>query len=122
MMRGAEARRRQLLSDVAAKAADTAQLLGLAPDHAGQVGAAVADALANDWRGQTIYFPADAAYMLTDRDRQMLELQRGGTPIPDIARRFGVSVQWVRILLKRAADRDRNLDQFDLFGRDSDFT
>jgi Mor family transcriptional regulator len=115
-MKSMAARRKELLDNVAARAAAAAQAFGLPEDRAMQLGASVADSLAVNWHGQTLYFPGDAAYQLTDRDRAILEAHRRGTLIPQLAREYALSEQWIRVLLKRAEDRDRDLRQTDMFG------
>lgn len=108
-------RRHELLSGVAAVGAAVAgQFKTIDKDAADQIGAAIADALARDWAGQTIYYPSDASYQLTPRDRAMLEAHRRGRTIAELALEHRISEQWVRELLKRAQNRDADLNQAQL--------
>lgn len=114
-MRSMEARRNELLSSAAETAAEIARQFGVEQDQAEQIGAAVADALADSWGGQTVYFPHDAAYKLSPRDRAILDAHRKGATVATLARENRMSEQGIRKLLRRAASRDRDLDQLGLF-------
>lgn len=114
-MRSMEARRNALLAHAASAAATAARKLGLGDDVAEQIGAVVADTLAEDWGGQTIYFPQDASFKLSPREREILEAHRTGSTIPNLAKQYRMSEQGVRKLLVRANFRDRNLNQLSLF-------
>lgn len=118
-MKPMEARRNELLADVAAHAAATAQELGVSADQAEQIGAAVADALAANWGGQTLSFPKDAAYLLSAREREILEAHRNGATVARLARDYNMSEQGLRKLLRRAELRSGGLDQIELFDKAS---
>jgi len=115
-MKPMEARRAELLEHVAARAAATAVDLGLASDLADQVGAAVADALADDFGGQVLSFPKDCAYRLSQRDRAILEAHRRGASLAELAHQYKITDRGLRMLLRRAESRDRDLRQQQLFG------
>ncbi|HEL3850667.1 TPA: hypothetical protein UMZ03_001385 [Stenotrophomonas maltophilia] len=114
-MKSMEARRNALLANAASAAATAARALGLGDDFAEQIGAAVADTLAEDWGGQTIYFPQDASFKLSPREREILDAHRNGATVPGLAKRYRMSEQGIRKLLTRANFRDRNLNQMSLF-------
>jgi Mor family transcriptional regulator len=118
-MKPMEARRNELLADVAAHAAATAQELGVPADQAEQIGAAVADALAANWGGQTLSFPKDAAFRLSQREQEILAAHRAGTPVPRLAQVYRMSEQGLRKLLRRAELRGGSLNQIDLFDQAS---
>lgn len=118
-MKPMEARRNELLADVAAHAAATAREFGVPADQAEQIGAAVADALAANWGGQTLSFPKDAAYLLSAREREILAAHRSGTPVARLALDYKMSEQGLRKLLRRAQLRAGGLDQIELFDRAS---
>lgn len=115
-MKTMEARRAELLAHVAARAADTATDFGLSEDQADQVGAAIADALADDFGGQVLSFPKDSAYRLSIRDRAILEAHRNGASLLTLMRDYKITERGLRRLLKRAESRDRDLRQQQLFG------
>lgn len=114
-MKPMEARRNELLADVAAHAADTAKEFGVPEDRADHIGAAIADNLAANWGGQTLSFPKDAAFKLSHREREILAAHRKGVPVAKLARDHKMTEQGVRKLLRRAELRDTSLNQIDLF-------
>ena len=89
---------------------------GIDPALAAQCGAAVADGLAEEQAGQTVYYPFDYAYKLAPRDQEILEAHRAGTPVSELRRRYKMSEVGIRKLLRRAAARNPQLDQLPLFG------
>ncbi|MGO1072288.1 Mor transcription activator family protein [Lysobacter sp. CA199] len=116
-MNAMDVRRSELFSQAAARAAETARLLGVAADVAEQIGAAVADALAQDWAGQVISIPVDYAFRLAQRDRLILEeYRRGGCSFAELARKYNMTDRGMRKLIERARVRDRQLAQLDMFG------
>ena len=114
-MKPMEARRNELLASVATTAAEQARSFGMAADQAEQLGASVADALAEDWGGQNIYVPNRAGFRLSPRDRAILDTHRNGTSVASLAKEYSMSEQGIRQLLRRAAQRDSTLDQMALF-------
>ena len=115
-MKPMEARRAELLEHVAARAAATVvDYFGLASELADQVGAAVADALADDFGGQVLSFPKDCAFRLSVRDRAILEAHRRGASLADLALQYKITDRGLRMLLHRAESRDRDLRQQQLF-------
>ena len=120
-----ESRRHDLLSDAAAHAAAVAKMLGVSDTIADHVGAAVADRLAENWGGQNIGFPKDAAFELSERERDILTAYRNRVPVFKLAIDYKMTERGIRKLLDRAALRygvsheaqrqDDNLNQIDLF-------
>lgn len=110
-----ESRRNEFLADVAAHAADIVKDFNLPDDIAEQIGAAVADNMADNWGGQVLTFPKNYAYKLAQRDRRILEAFRKDPNYATIARANGMTERGVRKLLRRAESRDRDLRQQQLF-------
>lgn len=79
-----EARRNELLTMAPTVAAEQARALGLPPDQTEQIGAAVADALAELWGGQTLYFAHDASYRLSRRDGEVVQAPRMAPASPPL--------------------------------------
>lgn len=104
----------ELLVDLADQCARALiDTLGLEKEKADQAGREIAERMAGHWGGQNIYFPMGLTMRLSQRDQEIYEAFKGGNH-SDLARQFGVSVQWVyRIIdkMKRAdiADRQPNL-------------
>lgn len=80
-----------------------------------QCGAAVADGLAEEWASQEVYVPQDYGYKLSKREIEILAALRQGASKEELRRRYNMSRQGLARLLKRAATRDRHLDQGKLF-------
>lgn len=101
-----QARRHELLEEVAEVSADTAIGLNCPPDVAEQIGAAVADRLAEHFGGQEIYIGKDASYKLAQRDRALWDAYISGTKTNrQLMLQFDVSERHFRRLIKRISLR-----------------
>lgn len=114
-MKPMEARRNELLADAAAHAAEAVRMFGVPESLADHVGAAVADVLAENWGGQNISFPKDAAFKLSEREREILTAHRNHVPVSKLARDYNMTERGIRKLLHRAELRGGSLNQIDLF-------
>ncbi|MEI2428653.1 Mor transcription activator family protein [Lysobacter yananisis] len=90
---------------------------GIDPALAAQCGAAVADGLSEAHAGQTVYYPFDAGYKMASREQEILEAHRGGARISELRQKYHMSDEGIRKLLRRAAARNPDLDQLNLFGQ-----
>lgn len=81
-----------------------------------QCGAAVADGLAEEQAGQTVYYPYDYGYRLAARDQEILAAHKAGAPVSELRRTYKMSEEGIKKLLRRAATRDPHLGQIALFG------
>jgi Mor family transcriptional regulator len=115
-----EARRHELLADVAEQAA-----LRLIEKHqieeeaAGDVGNAIADFLAEHWKGQSIYMPGDQAFRLNARDWEIFRrFERGNAN--ELAKEFGVSKVRIHQVYKRCLTEYRARIQSSLFADTSE--
>lgn len=113
--RPADVRRHELLADVAEQ---TARRLierhaldeGLAVD----VGNALADFLAEHWKGQNVYIVGDQAYKLAERDWEIFRrMERGNAH--ELAKEYGISYIRVYQIHKRCLAEYRRRTQPDLF-------
>lgn len=111
----AEARRHELLADVAEQTAR--RLLekhGIAEDVAFDAGNSVADFLAEHWRGQSIYIVGDQPFKLAERDWEIFRrMERGNAQ--ELARDFGISYIRVYQIYRRCLAEMRARTQPDLF-------
>lgn len=114
-----ESRRNELLADVATVADSVVRDCGLPTDVAEQIGAAVADALAEHWGGQVITIPMDYFFRLAQRECLILEEHRKGATYADLAKRYNMTYSGLRRLVLRATIRDRVHRQRDLFGMEA---
>ncbi|MGA0569605.1 Mor transcription activator family protein [Variovorax sp. VNK109] len=115
----AEARRHELLADVAEQAA--VQLMkkhGVAEEQAIDVGNHLADWLAEHWKGQNIYIVGDQSFRLSKRDWEIFRrMERGNAH--ELAREFGISYVRVHQIYRRCLVEWRKRSQNDLFGAES---
>lgn len=102
------ARRNRFFDEIAGAVAAAAKDFGQPKDVAEQLGAAVADALATDWKGQLITVPMDHYYKLAKRDLQVLADRHAGDSVAALAKRYGLCQRAVYRLLERAETRARD--------------
>ena len=115
-MRSMEARRHELLSEIAEVVAGLlSREHALPAEVADLVGAAVADRLAEHWGGQTITYPKDAHFKATQREIEILRAYLAGASTAKLAHETGMHERSIRRLIRRAQDRAGGLDQLDLF-------
>lgn len=107
-MRDMAARRNKFFDEVAGAVAACALDLGVAKHVADQLGAAAADALAVDWKGQLITVPMDHYYKLAKRDLQVVADRHAGDSVALLAKRYNMSQRGIYRLLERAETRARD--------------
>ncbi|ARU23629.1 Mor transcription activator family protein [Ralstonia syzygii] len=96
----------ELLVDLAQHAASAlVELASLDKDKADQLGREIADRMAAHWGGQNIYFPMGLSLKLSQRDQQIYG-EFNGTNHSDLARKHGVSLQWVYKIVKAMRQED----------------
>ncbi len=101
------------LSDhVAAALVELAQIDQTA---ASQLGREIAERMAAVWGGQNIYFPQGMSMRLAQRDRQIYS-EFTGANHSDLARKYGVSIQWIYKIVKAVHREERALREPDMFG------
>ncbi|MCL2346464.1 MAG: hypothetical protein FWC58_11515 [Desulfobulbus sp.] len=81
----------QLLADLADKVAAAVERRGVEPEAAAQIGIEVGEAMRDDWRGESIYFPKGVAIDIARRDLEMWEKFNGRNHV-ELAREYGFSV------------------------------
>lgn len=110
----------ELLVDLAEQCAVALrESAGLDRDKADQVGREIADRMAAHWGGQNIYFPMGLSIKLSRRDRQIYDKFNGHNQ-SDLAREFGVSLQWVYKIIKAVRKEEIARRQVDMFSPASD--
>lgn len=110
-----EARRHELLADVAEQAAlRLIENHEIEEDAAADIGNAIADFLADHWKGQSIYMPGDQAFRLNARDWEIFRrFERGNSN--ELAKEFGVSKVRIHQIYKRCLLEYRARTQNSLF-------
>lgn len=89
-------------------------LAGIDPTKAEQLGREIADRMAAHWGGQNIYFPMGLSYKLSQRDH-VIFTEFNGTNHSDLARKFGVSLQWIYKIVKAIQKEEMAKRQVDMF-------
>jgi Mor family transcriptional regulator len=108
----------ELLVDLAAHCASALRdTTDLDKDKADQVGREIAERMASHWGGQNVYFPMGLSYKLSQRDRQIFE-DFNGTNHSDLARKYGVSLQWIYKVVKTVRQEELARRQGDMFGQE----
>ncbi len=112
---GADVRRHELLADVAEQIARRLiENHQVDQDKAVDVGNALADFLADHWKGQNVYIAGDQSYKLAERDWEIFaRMERGNAS--DLAREFDISVVRVYQIHRRCLAEYRKRTQHDLF-------
>ena len=114
-MNPVDAMRHEFLADVAESAERTARDLGVAADVAEQVGCAVADMMCSEYAGIRMYINQDMGYRLAPRDREICQLHVDGMSMPELAKKFSLSEERIRQIIKRRPVRDPDFGQGKLF-------
>ena len=70
--------------------------------------------MATHWGGQNIYFPMGLSYILSKRDRQIYA-EFNGNNHSELARKYGISLQWVYKLIKTVHKEEMATRQQDMF-------
>lgn len=105
----------ELLVDLAQHTAVAlTELLGIDPAQAEQAGREIADRMAGHWGGQNIYFPMGLSYKLSQRDQQIYDAFNG-TNHSELARQYGVSLQWIYKIVKAVRTMETARRQGDMF-------
>lgn len=95
-------------------AAALKELVSMEEAAARHVAQEVADRMAAHWGGQNVYFPMGLAGKLSRRDRLIYE-EFNGTNQSDLARKWGVSLQWIYKIVKAVRKDEITRRQVDMF-------
>lgn len=105
----------ELLADMSQQISSVLiEMLELDKDRADNIGQSITDIMAAHWGGQNVYFPMGLAYKLSQRDRQIYE-QFNGSNHSELARKYGVSLQWIYRIIKAVRKHEMEQRQQGLF-------
>ena len=97
----------ELLEDVQAKVAAMVRAEFSADERRGSLfGRRVADMLADEWGGQSIYVPKDVARRCLKRNVRLFD-EFTGSNVAELARKYGLSEQRVYAVIKQERARRR---------------
>ncbi len=71
------------------------------------------------WGGQNVYFPMGMVWKVSQRDREIFR-EFNGRNHHELARKFGVSLQWVYSVVKRVRKEELDWMQGKLFADEPD--
>lgn len=116
MQRDSRSKAPELLTDMQAHVmAALVELAAMHSDAADQVSREVVQRMATHWGGQNIYFPMGLSVRLSERDHQLFS-EFNGANHSDLARKYGVSLQWVYKIVKQVRAEQLRAKQGSLFG------
>lgn len=90
------------------------ELIELDKERADHVGQEIANRMAANWGGQLIYFPIGTAIKLSARDQEIWN-EFTGNNHSQLARKYGVSLQWIYKIVKAMRQADLARRQGGLF-------
>ncbi|CAM3726463.1 Mor transcription activator family protein [Xenorhabdus thuongxuanensis] len=110
----------ELLIELAQHTASTvSEIINVDPVLAEQIGEAVANRMMQVWGGQNVYFPMGMVWKVSLRDREIFN-KFNGKNHHELARKFGVSVQWIYSVVKRVRKEEVDRLQGKLFNDESE--
>ncbi|TCJ95939.1 Mor family transcriptional regulator [Volucribacter psittacicida] len=83
-------------------------------EQAMQTGIDIAQKIAKDWGGEVIYIPRAILFTLNERDLKIWR-EFNGFNHRELARKYGVSMQWVYQIVKRIQKEEIAKRQVDMF-------
>lgn len=92
----------EILLDLAASVAKSLEKSGISADRAADIAFEAAEDLRRRWAGMAPYIPGAAHLDLAPKYQEIYERAYAGEPKEVLARDFGYSVQWIRVLVKSA--------------------
>lgn len=105
----------ELLVELAQHTANIlSEIIEIDPVLADQIGEAVANRMMQVWGGQNVYFPMGLVWRVSMRDREIFN-EFNGKNHHELARKFGVSVQWIYSVVKRVRKEELDRLQGKLF-------
>ena len=90
------------------------EIAGQDAEKADQIGQEIAQRMAVHWGGQNIYFPMGLSYKLSQRDRLIYD-EFNGSNHSELARKHGVSLQWIYKIIKTVRQEEIDRRQGGLF-------
>lgn len=91
------------------------ELACMEQERAIQLGREIANRMAIHWGGQNVYFPMGLSIRLSERDRRIFD-DFDGANHSELARKYGVSIQWVYKIVKAVRQEEMARRQGDMFG------
>ena len=107
----------ELLADLVDKVAEELQQKGIDKTTAEEIGNSVARRIASEWGGCNLYIPRGLLWGIDERDLEIFDKFDGSNHF-ELAKEYGLSVQWIYRLVERVRTAKIRESQSDLFGDD----
>lgn len=107
----------ELLADLVSKVADELKQKGITPETAEEIGNSVAKRIAREWGGCNLYIPRGLLWGIDERDLEIFEKFDGSNHF-ELAKEYGLSVQWIYQLVNRVREAKIRENQGDLFAEE----
>lgn len=92
----------EILLDAAAILAKELERRGMAPEMASDVAFSAVEELRSKWGGADVYIPQAQYLELSSKYAEIYERWLAGEQVPELARSFGYSFQWIRQVVRTA--------------------
>ncbi|AWX15214.1 transcriptional regulator [Mergibacter septicus] len=83
-------------------------------ESAREIGIEIAQAISKNWGGSVVYIPRNLIFRLNERDRKIFN-EFNGKNHRELAKKYGVSMQWVYTIIKRINKQEIAKRQFNMF-------
>nr|WP_259370451.1 Mor transcription activator family protein [Rodentibacter pneumotropicus] len=103
-----------LLADLARHTVTTAKDFGLCDELAENLGMIVAMKISQSWGGLNVYMPKALELFACEREKQIFN-EFTGNNHAYLAKKYGLSLQWIYKIVKRVQKEEIAKRQFDMF-------
>ncbi|TNG91338.1 transcriptional regulator [Pasteurellaceae bacterium USgator11] len=90
------------------------ELADIDNDTAENIGMIVAMKTGHNWGGLNVYVPKSMTLFACEREKQIYN-EFTGNNHPQLAKKYGLSIQWIYKIVKRVQKEEINKRQFQLF-------
>lgn len=103
-----------LLADLAMHTVVSAKEFGICEELAENLGMIVAMKISQSWGGLNVYMPKALELFACEREKQIYN-EFNGTNHAALAKKYGLSVQWIYKIVKRVQKEETAKRQLDMF-------
>lgn len=103
-----------LLADLAKHTVVSAKEFGIGEELAENLGMIVAMKISHAWGGLSVYMPKALELFACEREKQIYN-EFNGTNHAYLAKKYGLSIQWIYKIIKRVQKEETTKRQLDMF-------